>query len=83
MTSQMTNFWDQSGPLWAKGALVGKVGAAFSSTATQHGGQETTLMSIITNLLHHGLVIVGLPYAFQGQMRMDRSPAARPTARPR
>lgn len=71
MTSQMANFWDQTGGLWAKGVLVGKVGAAFSSTATQHGGQETTLFSIITNLMHHGLVIVGLPYAFQGQMRMD------------
>ncbi len=71
MTSQMANFWDQTGGLWASGALVGKVGAAFSSTATQHGGQETTLFSIITNLLHQGLVIVGLPYSFQGQMRMD------------
>ncbi|HEX8568444.1 MAG TPA: NAD(P)H:quinone oxidoreductase [Caulobacteraceae bacterium] len=71
MASQMSNFWDQTGGLWVKGALVGKLGAAFSSTATQHGGQETTLMSIITNLLHHGLVITGLPYAFQGQMRMD------------
>jgi len=54
-----------------KGALVGKVGAAFASTATQHGGQETTLFSIITNLLHMGLVVVGLPYSFQGQMRLD------------
>ena len=71
MASQMSNFWDQTGALWMKGALVGKIGAAFSSTATQHGGQETTLMSIITNLLHHGLVITGLPYAFAGQMRMD------------
>jgi NAD(P)H dehydrogenase (quinone) len=51
--------------------LVGKVGAAFTSTASQHGGQETTLFSIITNLLHHGMVIVGLPYAFQGQLRLD------------
>jgi NAD(P)H dehydrogenase (quinone) len=71
MTSQMANFWDQTGGLWVKGALVGKVGAAFSSTATQHGGQETTLFSIITNLLHLGLVVVGLPYSFQGQMRLD------------
>ena len=71
MTSQMAAFWDRTGPLWARGALVGKVGSAFSSTATQHGGQETTLMGIITNLLHHGLVIVGLPYAFAGQMRLD------------
>lgn len=71
MTSQMANFWDQTGGLWAKGALVGKVGAAFASTATQHGGQETTLFSIITNLLHHGMVVAGLPYSFQGQMRVD------------
>jgi NAD(P)H dehydrogenase (quinone) len=71
MTSQMANFWDQTGGLWVKGALVGKVGAAFASTATQHGGQETTLFSIITNLLHMGLVVVGLPYSFQGQMRLD------------
>ena len=71
MTSQMANFWDQTGGLWATGALVGKVGAAFSSTATQHGGQETTLFSIITNLLHMGMVVVGLPYSFQGQMRLD------------
>lgn len=71
MTSQMANFWDQTGGLWAKGALVGKVGAAFASTATQHGGQETTLFSVITNLLHHGMVVAGLPYSFQGQMRVD------------
>src|SRR5215213_8201282 len=71
MTSQMANFWDQTGGLWVKGALVGKVGSAFTSTATQHGGQETTLFSIITNLLHQGMVIVGLPYSFQGQMRLD------------
>jgi len=71
MTSQMANFWDQTGGLWVKGALVGKVGAAFASTATQHGGQETTLFSIITNLLHMGMVVVGLPYSFQGQMRLD------------
>lgn len=71
MTSQMANFWDQTGGLWVKGALVGKVGAAFASTATQHGGQEITLFSIITNLLHMGMVVVGLPYSFQGQMRLD------------
>lgn len=71
MSSQMSNFLDQAGGLWAKGALVGKVGAAFSSTATQHGGQETTLMSILINLLHFGMVTVGLPYAFTGQMRLD------------
>ncbi|WAC48420.1 NAD(P)H:quinone oxidoreductase [Asticcacaulis sp. SL142] len=71
ITSQMAAFLDQAGGLWAKGALNGKVGAAFTSTATQHGGQETTLFSIITNLLHFGMVIVGLPYSFQGQMRLD------------
>ena len=67
----MAAFWDQTGGLWAKGALVGKVGAAFTSTASQHGGQETTLFSIITNLLHQGMVITGLPYAFQGQLTLD------------
>jgi NAD(P)H dehydrogenase (quinone) len=68
MTSQMANFLDQAGGLWAKGALNGKVGGAFTSSATQHGGQETTLFSIITNLLHFGMVIVGLDYGFAGQM---------------
>ncbi len=71
MTSQMANFWDTTGGLWAQGKLVGKVGAAFTSTASQHGGQETTLVGIITNLMHHGMIIVGLPYAFQGQLRLD------------
>src|SRR3569833_4681155 len=71
VVSQMAAFLDQAGGLWAKGALNGKVGGAFSSTATQHGGQETTLFSIITNLLHLGMTIVGLPYSFQGQMRLD------------
>jgi NAD(P)H dehydrogenase (quinone) len=71
MTSQMANFWDQTGGLWAQGRLIGKVGAAFTSTASQHGGQETTLMGIHTNLLHHGMVIVGLPYSFQGQLKLD------------
>lgn len=70
MSSQMAAFLDQAGGLWARGALNGKVGAAFASTATQHGGQETTLFSIITNLLHFGMVIVGLPYSYQGQMTM-------------
>jgi len=69
--SQMRNFLDQTGPLWARGALVGKVAGAFTSTATQHGGQESTLLSLHTTLLHHGMLIAGLPYAFQGQMRMD------------
>jgi NAD(P)H dehydrogenase (quinone) len=71
MPSQMAAFLDQTGGLWAKGALNGKVGAAFTSTATQHGGQETTLFSIVTNLLHLGMVIVGLPYSFAGQMTLD------------
>ena len=71
IASQMANFLDQAGGLWAKGALHGKVGGAFASTATQHGGQETTLFSIITNLLHFGMVIVGLNYGFAGQMRLD------------
>ncbi len=66
--SQMAAFLDKAGPLWAKGALNGKVGAAFTGSATQHGGQETTQFSIITNLLHFGMVIVGLEYGFQGQM---------------
>ncbi len=71
MSSQMANFLDQAGGLWASGKLNGKVGAAFTSTATQHGGQEMTLFSIIANLLHFGCVVVGLPYSFQGQMRLD------------
>ncbi|WP_338759037.1 NAD(P)H:quinone oxidoreductase [Massilia sp. METH4] len=71
MPSQMAAFLDQTGGLWARGALNGKVGAAFTSTATQHGGQEQTLFSIITNLLHFGMTIVGLPYSHQGQMALD------------
>lgn len=71
MTSQMAAFWDQTGGLWQKGALVGKVGAAFTSTATQHGGQETTQFSILTNLFHMGMTLVGLDYGFPGQMRND------------
>jgi NAD(P)H dehydrogenase (quinone) len=67
MAAQMKQFLDQTGGLWAKGALVGKVGSVFTSTASQHGGQETTLTSVHTVLLHHGMVIVGLPYSFQGQ----------------
>ena len=70
MTAQMRNFLDQTGGLWAKGALIGKVGSAFTSTATQHGGQETTLMAMHTMLLHHGMVLVGLPYAAGGQMAL-------------
>lgn len=68
LCSQMASFLDQAGGLWMKGALHGKVGAAFSSSATQHGGQEITLFNIITNLLHFGMVIVGLDYGFAGQM---------------
>jgi NAD(P)H dehydrogenase (quinone) len=71
MPSQMAAFWDTTGGLWMRGALVGKVGAAFTSTASQHGGQETTLFSILTNLLHHGMTIVGLDYGFRGQMGVD------------
>ena len=71
MPSQMAAFLDQAGGLWARGALNGKVGGAFTSTATQHGGQEVTLFSIITNLMHFGMVIVGLPYSHQGQMTLD------------
>lgn len=71
MPGQMANFLDQTGSLWARGALHGKVGGAFTSTATQHGGQETTLFSIITNMLHFGMTIVGLPYSHQGQMTLD------------
>jgi NAD(P)H dehydrogenase (quinone) len=71
MASQMTTFLDQAGGLWASGKLNGKIGGAFTSSAAQHGGQETTLFSIITNLLHFGLAVVGLPYSFQGQMTLD------------
>lgn len=71
MPSQMAAFLDQAGGLWARGALNGKVGGAFTSTATQHGGQEVTLFSVITNLLHFGMTIVGLPYSHQGQMTID------------
>jgi NAD(P)H dehydrogenase (quinone) len=71
MCSQMATFLDQAGGLWVRGALNGKVGGAFTSTATQHGGQEVTLFSIITNLLHFGMMVVGLPYSHQGQMTLD------------
>jgi NAD(P)H dehydrogenase (quinone) len=71
LSSQMANFLDQAGPLWMRGALHGKVGGAFTSTATQHGGQETTLFAIITNLLHFGMVVVGLDYGHAGQMTLD------------
>src|ERR1700726_3599263 len=71
MSSQMAAFLDQAGGLWMSGALNGKVGGAFTSTASQHGGQEMTLFSVITNLLHFGMTIVGLPYSHQGQMTLD------------
>jgi NAD(P)H dehydrogenase (quinone) len=71
MTAQMKNFIDQTGALWAKGALVGKVGSAMTSAATQHGGQESTILSFHTVMLHHGMVLVGLPYAYAGQMGHD------------
>ncbi len=71
MPSQMASFLDQAGGLWMRGALNGKVGSAFTSTASQHGGQEATLFSTITNLLHFGMVVVGLPYSFQGQLTLD------------
>lgn len=71
MAAQMKQFLDATGGLWAKGALVGKVGSVFASTATQHGGQESTILTFHTVLMHHGMVVVGLPYAFQGQMRID------------
>ncbi|MGD0473183.1 MAG: NAD(P)H:quinone oxidoreductase [Candidatus Velthaea sp.] len=70
MSSQMAAFLDQAGGLWARGALNGKVGAAFTSSATQHGGNETTLFSIIANLLHFGMIVVGLPYSHAGQMTL-------------
>ena len=71
MCGQMRQFLDATGQLWAKGALVGKVGSVFTSTATQHGGQESTLLTFHVTLMHHGFVVVGLPYAFQGQMNND------------
>src|SRR5580692_5730282 len=81
LSSQMANFLDQAGGLWARGALHGKVGGAFTSSATQHGGQETTLFSIITNLLHFGMVIVGLDYGHAGQMTLEEiTGCSHPTA---
>jgi NAD(P)H dehydrogenase (quinone) len=70
MASQMRNFLDQTGPLWGRGALVGKIGSVFCSTASQHGGQETTLTSFHSTLLHHGMIVVGLPYTFEALMTM-------------
>ena len=71
MCGQMRQFLDATGQLWANGSLVGKVGSVFTSTATQHGGQESTILTFHVTLLHHGFVVVGLPYTFQGQMRVD------------
>jgi NAD(P)H dehydrogenase (quinone) len=71
MCGQMRQFLDATGQLWAQGSLVGKVGSVFTSSATQHGGQESTILSFHITLLHQGFVIVGLPYTFQGQMRID------------
>jgi NAD(P)H dehydrogenase (quinone) len=71
VTSQMRSFLDQAGGLWAQGKLVGKVGSAFTSTATQHGGQESTILTFIPTLMHFGMVVVGLPYSFQGQMGLN------------
>jgi NAD(P)H dehydrogenase (quinone) len=71
LSSQMASFWDRTGGLWMKGALIGKVGASFTSTGSQHGGQETTQYSILSNLLHHGMTIVGLDYGFAGQMNSN------------
>jgi NAD(P)H dehydrogenase (quinone) len=71
MAAQMRNFWDQTGPLWGTGALVGKVGSVFTSTATQHGGQETTIISTQVTLMHHGMIIVGLPYSYGTNSEMS------------
>lgn len=71
MCGQMRQFMDATGQLWARGTLTGKVGSVIASSNTQHGGQETTILSFHLTLLHHGMVVVGLPYAFQGQMIMD------------
>lgn len=71
VASQMRNFWDQTGAQWFGGKLVGKVGSVFTSSATQHGGQESTILGFIPTLLHHGMAVVGLPYAFQGQMGVE------------
>jgi NAD(P)H dehydrogenase (quinone) len=70
MAAQMRNFLDQTGGLWAKGALVGKIGSVFASTATQHGGQETTITSFHSTLLHHGMIIIGVPYSCQALFEM-------------
>ncbi len=78
MCGQMRQFLDATGQLWAKGALVGKVGSVFTSSATQHGGQESTILSFHISLLHHGMIVAGLPYSFQGQMRIDEMTGGSP-----
>lgn len=78
VASQMRSFVDQTGGLWFSGALVGKVGSIFTSSATQHGGQESTILSFVPTLLHHGMVVVGLPYSFQGQMTLDEITGSSP-----
>jgi NAD(P)H dehydrogenase (quinone) len=78
MTAQMRSFLDSTGGIWQKGGLIGKVGSVFTSSATQHGGQESTILNFHTTLLHHGMIIVGLPYSFQGQMIIDDVSGASP-----
>ncbi|NWF98599.1 MAG: NAD(P)H:quinone oxidoreductase [Nitrospirae bacterium] len=78
MCGQMRQFLDSTGSLWAQAALVGKVGSVFTSSNTQHGGQESTILSFYNTLLHHGMIIVGLPYTFQGQMRIDEITGSSP-----
>lgn len=71
MAAQMRNFWDQTGPLWARGALIGKVGSVFTASATQHGGQESTILSVHTTLLHHGMIVVGVPFSCAELTQID------------
>lgn len=71
MAAQMRNFWDQTGSLWAQGALIGKVGSVFTATATQHGGQESTILSVHTTLLHHGMMVLGVPYSCPELLQID------------
>jgi NAD(P)H dehydrogenase (quinone) len=71
MAAQMRNFWDQTGPLWGSAALLNKIGSVFTSTATQHGGQESTILSTQITMLHHGMIIVGLPYAYETNSEMS------------
>lgn len=78
MCGQMRHFLDATGGIWKKGALVGKVGSVFTSTATQHGGQESTILSVHITLLHHGMIIAGLPYTFEGQSRIDEMTGCSP-----